>query len=310
MDFKDYYKILDVSKTASADEIKKSYRKLAIKYHPDKNKDDKVAEEKFKAVTEANETLKDEKKRAAYDKLAEDYRNYEQSGGRQGFDGFSKGNRTQGNPYQNSGNGGQQFDEDSFADFFSNIFSGGTSGNARGRQQASKGQDFTATMEISLEDAYIGTTRQVQLETQKLALKINPGVKDGQVLRLKGKGGKGNNGGPDGDLLITVQIIDNPNYKRKDSDLYCTINVDLLTAVLGGKTEVSTLKGKINITIPKETANGKVLRLKQMGMSIFNKPDEYGDLYATVYVKMPTNLSEKEIELFNQLAIIQHEKSN
>ena len=308
MDFKDYYKILGISKTASADEVKKAYRKLAIKYHPDKNPNDKAAEEKFKEVNEANEILKDEKKRKEYDALADDYKNYQQSGGKQGFDGYSQGNRNQGNQqYQSRGNGRQQFDDDSFADFFANMF-GGQAGNTQSRQQPSKGQDFSAEMQVSLEEAYAGTTRQVQLETQKLSMKIKPGVVEGQTLRLKGKGGKGANGVQDGDLIITVHITESPIFKRKENDLYCTIYVDLYTAILGGKTEIKTLKGKINITIPKETSNGKELRLKKMGMPIFNKPEEFGDLYATVSVKMPINLSSKELELVNQLATLHNEK--
>jgi len=309
MDFKDYYKILGISKSASADEVKKAYRKMAVKYHPDKNKDDKVAEEKFKEVNEANEILKDEKKRNDYDTLADDYKNYQQAGGKQGFDGFKQGNRSQGNQqYRNSGNASQQFNEDSFADFFANMF-GGQAGGSQGRQQARKGQNFTTEMMISLEEAYTGTTRQVQLEAQKLAMKIISGVTQGQVLRLKGKGGKGANGGANGDLLITVHVHENQNFKRKDNDLYATIDVDLYTAILGGKTEIKTLKGKINITLAQLTPNGKIVRLKKMGMPIFNKPDEFGDLYATINIKMPTHISEKEVELFNQLALLQHEKS-
>ncbi len=308
MDFKDYYKILGISKTATADEVKKAYRKLAIKYHPDKNPNDKAAEEKFKEVNEANEILKDDKKRKEYDGLAEDYKNYQQSGGKQGFDGYSQGNRNQGNQqYQSRGTGGQQFDEASFADFFSNMF-GGQAGNSQGRQQPSKGQDFTAEMEVTLEEAYLGTTRQVQLETQKLAMKIKPGVIEGQVLRLKGKGGKGANGATDGDLMITVHVLENTTFKRKEHDLYCTISVDLYTAILGGKTEIKTLKGKINITILKDTVNGKVVRLKKLGMPIFNKPEEFGDLYATISIKIPTNLSLKELNLYNQLALLHNEK--
>jgi curved DNA-binding protein len=309
MDFKDYYKILGIAKTASADEVKKAYRKLAIKYHPDKNPNDKTAEEKFKEISEANEVLKDEKKRKEYDGLAEDYKNYQQSGGKQGFDGFSQGNRNQGNQrYQSRGNANQSYDEESFADFFSNLF-GGQAGNTQGRkQQPSKGQDFNAEMEVSLEEAYMGTTRQVQLETQKLAMKIKPGVTEGQVLRLKGKGEKGENGAADGDLMITVHVAEHPIFKRKEHDLYCSIEIDLYTAILGGKTEIKTLKGKINISITKETVNGKVVRLKKMGMPIFNKPEEFGDLYATIAIKMPINLSEKEFELFNQLALLQNGK--
>ena len=309
MDFKDYYKILGIAKTASADEVKKAYRKLAIKYHPDKNKDDKTAEEKFKEVNEANEILKDETKRKEYNILAEDYKNYQQSGGKQSFDGYKQGNRNQGkSQYESRGNTGQPFDEDSFADFFSNMF-GGQAGNAQNRkQQPARGQDFTAEMEVSLEEAYAGTTRQIQLETQKLSLKIKPGVTEGQILRLKGKGGKGSNGAAEGDLMITVHVTENSIFKRKENDLYCTINVDLYTAVLGGKAEIKTLKGKININITKATANGKVVRLKKMGMPIFNKPDEFGDLYATIYIKIPTDLSEQELELFNQLSLLQHGK--
>ena len=308
MDFKDYYKILGIANTASADEVKKAYRKLAIKYHPDKNPNDKSAEEKFKEISEANEILKDEKKRKEYDGLAEDYKNYQKSGGKQGFDGYSQDNRNQGNQqYQRQSNGGQQFDDSSFADFFANMF-GGQGGNPQSRQQPSKGQDFSAKMEVSLEEAYTGTTRQIQLETQKLSMKIKPGVKEGQTLRLKGKGGKVANGIPDGDLIITVHITENAIFKRKENDLYCTIYVDLYTAILGGKTEIKTLKGKINITIPKEISNGKELRLKKMGMPIFNKPEEFGDLYATVSVKMPINLSSKELELMNQLATLHNEK--
>lgn len=308
MDFKDYYKILGITKTASADELKKAYRKLAIKYHPDKNPTDKLAEEKFKEVNEANEVLKDEKKRKEYDTLAENYKNYQQSGGAQGFDGFSRGAQNQGNTrYKNRESTTQQFNEDSFADFFSNMF-GGSNRTAQSNQAQAKGQDFTAEMELSLEEAYDGSTRQVQLETQTLAIKIKPGVIEGQVLRLKGKGGQGTSGAPNGDILITVHILENTTFKRKENDLYCTINVDLYTAVLGGKAEIKTLKGKINIVVLKNTANGKVVRLKKMGMPIFNVPDHFGDLYATISIKIPVNLTSKELELFNQLATIHNEK--
>lgn len=308
MDFKDYYKILGISKTATADDVKKAYRKLAIKYHPDKNKDDKASEERFKEVNEANEILKDEKKRKEYDNLANDYRNYQQAGGKQGFDGFKQNSRSQGNPqYRSGGNAGTDFGGDSFADFFSNMFGGQGTGSQR-RQQPTKGQDYTAEMEISLEEAYAGTTRQVQLENQKLALKIKPGVTQGQVLRIKGKGAKGRNGALDGDLIITVNVSDNTLFKQKNNDLYSTIDVDLYTAILGGKTEIKTLKGKITIAITKETHNGKVVRLKKMGMPVFNSPDEFGDFYATINIIIPTKLSEKEIELFNQLAILHQQK--
>jgi curved DNA-binding protein len=139
-------------------------------------------------------------------------------------------------------------------------------------------------------------------------MKIKPGVMEGQVLRLKGKGEQGANSAANGDLIITVHVLENPTFKRKGNDLYCAINVDLYTAILGGKSEIKTLKGKINITILKETPNGKILKLKKMGMPIFNKSEDFGDLYATVSIKMPHNLSVKELELFNQLSKLQHEK--
>ena len=298
MDFKDYYKILGISKTASADEVKKAYRKLAIKYHPDKNPNDKLAEEKFKEITESNETLKDDKKRKEYDALALDYKNYQQSGGKSGFDGYSQKN-------QSANNKEQHFEQASFSDFFSNMFSGSANNY---QNQNVKGQNYNASMEVTLEEAYFGTERQIQLENQKLKIKIKPGVIDGQVLRLKGKGAKGSNDLMQGDLLITVHVVENSSFTRKENDLFCTIHVDLYTTILGGKTEINTLKGKINITIPKETANEKIVRLKKMGMPIYNKPDEFGDLYLTISVKTPNNLSDKEIDLFNQLVKIQNEK--
>lgn len=310
MDFKDYYKILGIDKSATVDEVKKAYRKLAIKYHPDKNPNDKTAEEKFKEISDANEILKDEKKRKEYDDLANDYKNYQQSGAKQSFDGFRQRNHNQGNQqYQNGSNRSQSFDEDSFADFFANMFDGQGGNSQNRKQQASKGQDFTAEMEISLEEAYSGTTRLVQLETQKLSMKIKPGVSEGQILRIKGKGGSGTTNEINGDLNITVHIAEHQLFIRKKDDLYCTINVDLYTAILGGKTEIKTLKGKINIAVAKSTANNKVVRLKNMGMPIFNKPEEFGDLYATVVIQIPANLSEKELELFNQLALLQNGKS-
>ncbi len=310
MDFKDYYKILDVPKTATADEIKKAYRKLAIKYHPDKNPNNKAAEEKFKEVSEANEVLGDVEKRKKYDELGENWKYYQQTGNqgqqgqRQGHgQGFDWSQYTGGASQHASG---EQFNGGDFSDFFENIFGGQFSGAGQSRQRASKGQDYTAEMTISLEEAFAGTTRQLDLDNQKLQLKTKPGTKDGQVLRLKGKGGKGRNGGEDGDVLITVHVPEHPHFKRKEDDLYCDISVDLYTAILGGQTLISTLKKPIKITIAKETDNGKVLRLKGMGMPKYGKENEFGDLYAKVNVKLPKNLSEKELELFKELSTSKH----
>ncbi|MEJ7828942.1 MAG: J domain-containing protein [Segetibacter sp.] len=301
MDFKDYYKILGVSKTATEDEIKKAYRKLAVTYHPDKNPNNKAVEEKFKEINEANEVISDPEKRKKYDELGEDWKHYQQSGGKQGFDGFKHGNG--GNHHQYSQ--GEQFNDQNFSDFFETIF-GERFGGSQSKQHSYKGQDYKAKLDISLEEAYSGTTRQLTLEVQKLEMKIKPGVKHGQVLRLKGKGSKGTNGGEDGDLYITVYVADHPHYKREGDDLYADIELDLYTAILGGQTLIKTLRNAVKMNITKETENGKMLRLKGMGMPKYGKENEYGDLYAAVNIIMPKNLSSKEVDLFRELSTIKN----
>lgn len=308
MDFKDYYKILGVVKTATSDEIKKAYRKLAVKYHPDKNPDNKSAEEKFKDINEANEVLGNVEKRKKYDELGENWKYYQQTG-QQG--GHGQAQDFDWSNWSNSGRtsrytSGEQFREGNFSDFFENIFGGSFEGGKQGKTKAYKGQDYNAEMTVSLEDAYSGTTRQLQLDKQKIQIKTKPGLKDAQILRLKGKGAKGKNGGPDGDLFINVHLSEHPHYKRKEDDLYCDISVDLYTAVLGGQTLIRTLRSPIKMTISKETDNGKVLRLKGMGMPKYDKENEFGDLYAKVNIKLPKNLSPKEEELFKELSNIKH----
>jgi curved DNA-binding protein len=300
MDYKDYYKILGVSKTATADEIKKAYRKLAIKYHPDKNPNDKTAEEKFKEINEANGVLGDTEKRKKYDELGANWNSYQQPGS-----GYESSQRGGNGGYSNYSNN-QQFEGENFSDFFENIFgnSGGRKSNTGSR--AYKGEDYNAEMQISLEEAYKGTTRQIDLGDQKLQLNIKQGVKDGQLLRLKGKGGKGVNGGQNGDVFIKVQVPEHPHYKRKEDDLFCDISVDLYTAILGGQTLINTLRNPIKMNIASDTSNGKVLRLKGMGMPKYDKENEFGDLYAKVNVLLPKNLSPKEIELFNELSKIKN----
>ncbi len=291
MDYTDYYKILGVAKTATADEIKKAYRKLAVKYHPDKNLNNKQAEEKFKEANEANEVLSDVDKRKKYDELGENW------------------NRQQAQPDERYGNpnrgysSGTEFNEGSFSDFFENIFGG------RGQREPrkAKGQDYNTAVTISLEESYAGTTRQLQLETQKLQIKIKLGVKEAQILRLRGKGGKGSSGGEDGDIYITVHISEHPLFKRKEDDLYCNVNVDLYTAILGGQTVINTLRNPIKMNVNAETDNGKVVRLKGMGMPRYGKENEFGDLYAKVHVTLPTKLSPKEIELFKELSTLKKE---
>jgi curved DNA-binding protein len=301
MDYKDYYKILGIPKSASADEVKKAFRKLAVKYHPDKNKN-KAAEEKFKEANEANEVLSDPEKRKKYDELGENWQNYQQRGNQNpgGFDWSKYQNAQGGRRTYNSGN--DTFgDEGDFSSFFESIFGG--SGRSGGRTRAAqKGEDYQTESEITLEEAYTGTHRQLDVHDEKLQMTYKPGVKEGQVLRLKAKGGHGHNGGPRGDIYITIHVSRHAQYERKGDDLYCDAPVDLYTAILGGKPTIHTLKGAIKIDIPKETDNGKVLRLKNLGMPKFGKTDEFGDLYVKVVVVLPKNLSEKEIALFKELA--------
>ncbi len=300
MDFKDYYKVLGVDRKASADEIKKAYRKLAVKYHPDKNPGNKSAEEKFKEMNEAYEVLGNEEKRKKYDELGENWNQHQQHGREGNFD-WSRWQQAGGRQRHTSaedvfGDGGQ------FSDFFSSIF-----GDARGGRRTQgprKGNDLEAELNIVLEEVYTGTTRQIETDGEKLQIKIKPGVKEGQILRLKGKGGHGMSNGPRGDVFIKVHVELHPHFERKNDDIYCDIPVDLYTAVLGGKALIRTLKGNIRIDIPKETDSGKVFRLKGMGLPVFGKEDQFGDLYAKVKITIPKNLSKEETELFEKLSKI------
>ena len=304
MDYKDYYNILGVSKQASQDEIKKAYRKLAVKYHPDKNPDNKDAEARFKEISEAYDVLGDPEKRQKYDSLGANWKQYENMD----FNGGSRGGQQryefEGDPFGGTG----------FSDFFDYFFSGSDFGGmggeefggfrSGGRARPAKGTDYQGTFTLHLAEAYSGTSKILDVAGQQLRIKIKPGVKDGQQLRIKGKGGPGRNGGPNGDVLITLQVLSDDRFTRKGDDLYMDLPVDLYTAVLGGKITVSTMKGPVNLNIKEGTPNGKTLRLKDMGMPVYDKPGTYGNLFARVQVEIPTKLSEKEKELFRELAAL------
>lgn len=297
MEYKDYYKVLGVDKKASTEEIKKAYRKLAVKYHPDKNPGNKQAEEKFKEINEANTVLTDPEKRRQYDELGENWK-YAQPGGNGGFGGHRTGGG-QGRTYTSEefedifGGGGGS----GFSDFFETLF-----GNRGGRSRTAAGTHYRADLEISLQDAYQGAEKIFELEGQKLRIKLKPGITDGQVIKLKGKGGPGANGGPAGDLLITVKVAEDATIRREGDDLHMEAPIDLYTAVLGGKASIRTLKGVIKIDIAKGTDSGKVLRLKGLGMPHYNAPGEFGNLYVKLQITVPKNLSDRETELFKQLA--------
>jgi curved DNA-binding protein len=304
MDFKDYYKVLGVEKSASEADIKKAYRKLAVKYHPDKNQGDKAAEEKFKEVSEAYEVLGDPEKRKKYDQLGENYRNYERYGGQaQDFDWGQWGSGGQSYTYQ--GNPEDIFGSEGghFSDFFEQLFGqfGGGGGRRQGRARSSRGQDLTASMEVPLEDAYKGGTRQIVVNGSRLNIKLNPGLYEGQVIRLKGKGAPGRSG-ENGDLLISIKLASHPGFELKGKDIYGDIDVDLYTAVMGGKITVQGLGGPLNMNIPAETDSGRVFRLKGMGMPDYNNASQPGDLYLTATVHIPQHLTDKEKELFMELA--------
>jgi len=304
MEYKDYYKVLGVDKQATADIIKKAYRKLAVKYHPDKNPGNKAYEEKFKELSEANDVLSDPEKRKKYDELGENWNQYQNRGSDSGDFDWSQwqtGGRTQSRQRNPSGFG--QGGQEDFSDFFESIF-GHSRGASAGRQgrRASPGEDYSSEADLSLEEAFEGTKRQLNVNDTVLEITIPPGVKDEQTIRLKGKGGKGQGGGPDGNILIRLHVSPHPLFRVEGVDLYCDAPVDLYTTILGGKALVRTLKGAIRIDIPAETENGKVLRLKGKGMPVFGKKNESGDLYLKIKVTLPQHLTETEKELFRKLA--------
>ncbi|MBU3927589.1 MAG: J domain-containing protein [Bacteroidetes bacterium] len=301
MDYKDYYKILGVDKSASLDEIKKSYRKLAKEYHPDKTKGNKHLEEKFKEVSEAYQVLGNKENRNKYDDLGANWKQAQQSGGDPGFDFSQFYNQAGG---QRSHHQTYQDDPEDFSEFFNNIFGGGFSGfsgQGSGRTRQTQGQDYVADMEITLEEAFHGTSRILQLHDKKLRITTKPGTHHQQKLKLKGKGGPGMNGGPGGDLYITVHVLKHPVFKRKENDLYSALMLDIYTAVLGGKVNVVTLNGNVTLNIPKGTQGAQKLRLKGKGMPVYGQPDQFGNLYVTTQIKIPEHLTPEEEKLFVEL---------
>lgn len=308
MEYRDYYKVLGVSKNATQDEIKKAYRKLAVKYHPDKNPDNKEAEKKFQEVNEANEVLSDPEKRKKYDALGENWKHYQESGGRPGgFDWSQYAASPGGGGFSFEGDASDFFGNEGFSDFFSNLFGGGRTGKrSRG---AFKGQDYQSEVDLTLEEAFQGTARIFDLRGHKIRIRIKPGIHDGQVLSIKGKGAPGINGGPAGDLYVTVHVLPHPAYTRQGDDLEQSITVNLYTAILGGTASVNTITGKVNFTIPPGTQQGKILRLKGKGMPVYGEPGKHGDLLVKITIAVPVNLSEEEKELFKKLKSIAEQKT-
>lgn len=285
----DYYKILEIDKSASDDDIKKAYRKLARKYHPDLNPNNKEAEGKFKEINEAKEVLSDPEKRKKFDQYGKDWKN---------ADAFEQAKQNKG---QQQG-GSQQFyqsgdfNKEDFSDYFESMF-----GGARGSQTKFRGQDLNAEMSLKLSDVYKTQKQTITINGKSIRLTFPAGIENGQVVKLAGQGSSGINGGPNGDLFITFTIENDTKFRRDGNNLFATVDLDLYTALLGGKIVVDTFEGKVKLKISPETQNGTKIKLNGKGFPIYKKENQFGDLFITYQIKLPKNLTEKEIELISEL---------
>jgi curved DNA-binding protein len=289
MEFIDYYKILGIDKGASEDDIKKAYRKLARKLHPDLNPNDKEAHRKFQQINEANEVLSDPEKRKKYDTYGKDWQHADQ------FEQQKKSSAQ----YQNTG--GQQFYENAeggdFSSFFDSMF-GGTGS----RQTKFRGQDYNAELKLQLTDALFTHQQTLTVNNKNIRITIPAGIENGQIIKLKGYGAPGVHGGPAGDLYITFSIAPHPQFKRSGNDLFTTTKIDLYLAMLGGETTIETLNGKVKLAVKPETQPGTRIRLKGKGFPVYKKENEYGDLYVTYEVVLPSNLTDEQKKLFTELS--------
>ncbi len=298
--FIDYYKILGVDKNATEKEIKSAYRKLARKYHPDLNPNNKDAKKNFQQINEANEVLSDPEKRKKYDQYGKDWQHAEefQNQRQQYQEQYSSGGQSR---YT-----GQQ-EESEFSDFFESLF-GGFGGAGRNRRVKFRGEDYTAELQLNLKDAYETHKQELTVNGKKIRITIPAGIENGQTIKIAGHGGPGISGGPNGDLYIKFSIGSDPRFKRLKDDLYTTADLDLYTAVLGGEVILDTFDGKIKLKIKPETVNGTKVKLKGKGFPVYKSKGEFGDLYITFYVKIPTGLTEKEKKLFSELSKLNLEK--
>ena len=309
MAFIDYYKVLGVERNATQDDIKKAYRKMARKYHPDLNKDDPNAKDKFQEINEANEVLSDPEKRKKYDEYGEHWKHadefkaereayqraQERGGGQSAYwysvngddfmGGFGRGNAS------------------GFSDFFEQLFGHGASGSRSRRtyNMMESGEDIEAQMNLSLREAAVTHKQTFSVNGENLRITIPAGIADGQMIKLKGHGEKGSNGAPDGDLYITFKIAPDPEFKREGDDLFTDVDIDLYTAVLGGTVNVKTIDGMVKLKVNPGTQNDTKVRLRGKGFPVYKKEGTFGDLIVTYHVNIPTSLSEKQKELFTQL---------
>ncbi len=298
--FIDYYRILGIDKSATIKEIKSAYRKLARKYHPDLNPNDKDAKKNFQQINEANEVLSDPEKRKKYDQYGKDWKH---------ADEFNKANRSRQQTSNASDQGySRAQNEREFSDFFESMF-GGFNGGGRSRQAKYRGEDYNAELHLDLIDAYETHKQTLTVNDKKIRITIPAGIENGQTIKIAGHGGKGINGGPDGDLYITFSIANHSRFKRLGDNLYTTVDLDLYDAILGGEIMIDTLDGKVKLKVKPETQNGSKIKLKNKGFPVYKKKGLSGDLYVTFSIKIPTNLTEKQKELFSELTKLQSKKS-
>jgi curved DNA-binding protein len=309
MEYKDYYKTLGVDRNAEEKEIKKAYRKLARQYHPDVNPGDKAAEEHFKDINEAYEVLSDPEKRRKYDQLGSSWQQWQRTGRDPGGFDWSRwssaaqpgGVRVE---YRDLGDLGDLFGGRDFSDFFQSIFGGMGAPQSRPR----RGQDYTQPVEITLEEAFQGTARMIQKDGRRLEVKIPPGVGTGSKVRVAGEGSPGLAGGAGGDLYLEVNVLPHSIFEREGDDLHCEVPVSVYTAVLGGEIKAPTLSGDVMLNIPPETQSGRTFRLRGKGMPNLRNPKKRGDLYARLMIQIPPKLSQRERELFRELANLRQDK--
>lgn len=294
----DYYKILGVSRNASQADIKKAYRKLARKFHPDLNPNDQSAEQKFKEINEAYEVLGKEENRKKYDEYGKDWKHAEEI---EKARKQQQQNRQQQGQYQRYSGG---FNESEFSDFFQDMF-GGAAGGTKFRtgqsQMRYRGADFNAELSLNLTETLQDQKQVLTVNGNKIRLTIPAGVEDGQTIKIKGQGGEGANNGPKGDLYITFSIKNNTDFTRDGENLLLNKEIDLYTAILGGEVFVTTLDGKVKLKVTPGTQNNTKVRLKGKGMPKYKKKNQFGDLMITYQVQIPTNLSDREKELFKDL---------
>jgi curved DNA-binding protein len=315
MDYRDYYKVLGVARTASGKEIRRAYRRLAREYHPDHNPGNKVAEERFKEINEAHKVLTDPDKRRKYDSLGASWHQWQRMGrDPHDFDfaqWFAPGPGRARAEY--SGLDDLFREAGGFSDFFQSVFGGtATQPTMRWRQTQARsrgGQDYEQPLHITLEEAYQGTSRVLEVAGERLEVRIPPGVKTGSKVRLAGKGGRGVRGGPAGNVYLMIKVLPHRVFERKGDDLYCEVPVDLCSAVLGGEVQVPTLKDPVQLKIPPETQAGCSFRLRKQGMPLLHDPSRRGDLYVKVKIVLPRRLTAREKELFQELARLRRQAS-